>query len=178
MNLCRSVNNILGFSRETLAAVTTNIEGQEWRRRQINEQRPAVHPRSGTSDDVECFFSVLRDAVGKNFTTKQVKYSFRKVCLEFTKRLDENLPYYYHTSTHTRFQEGQLEDFNKKSQCPKRKSNRPPRREQPAAFVSRRATMPVRGSLSIRPKFHNLPVELPPLPSVQIHLSDHSYGQQ
>ena len=30
------------------------------------------HPRSSTTDDVECFFSVLRDMVGKDFTLKQV----------------------------------------------------------------------------------------------------------
>ena len=30
------------------------------------------HPRASTSDDVECFFSVLRDVVGKDFTHKKV----------------------------------------------------------------------------------------------------------
>ena len=30
------------------------------------------HPRASTSDDVECFFSVLRDMVGKDFTHKKV----------------------------------------------------------------------------------------------------------
>ena len=175
--MLRPINQILGFSRETLVAVTTNIEGREWRCRQICDQRPAEHPRSGTSDDVECFFSVMRDTVGRNFTTKVVKYSFRKICSEFMKRLDDELPFYYHTSTHTRFREGPGPDFSEESCLPKRKSNRPPRREQPAAFVSRRATMPIRGSLSVRPKFHNLPVELPPLPSVPIHLCEHSYGQ-
>ena len=33
---------------------------------------PLEHPRAGTTDDVECFFSVLRDVVGKDFTLKQV----------------------------------------------------------------------------------------------------------
>ena len=35
----------------------------------------SIHPehlKSSTTDDVECFFSVLRDCVGKNFTLKQV----------------------------------------------------------------------------------------------------------
>ena len=31
--LCRPINNVLGFSRETLLAVITNIEGREWKRR-------------------------------------------------------------------------------------------------------------------------------------------------
>ena len=33
---------------------------------------PPEHPRASTSDDVECFFSVLRDMVGKDFTHKEV----------------------------------------------------------------------------------------------------------
>ena len=33
--------------------------------------------------------------------------------------------------------------------------------EKGAAFAPRRATMPVRGSLSVRPQFHNLSLELP-----------------
>jgi len=49
------------------------------------------------------------------------------------------------------------------------------RREQPSAFAPRRATMPVRGSLAVRPKFHNLPLELPPLPGEPVHLVDHLY---
>ena len=34
---------------------------------------PPEHPRAPTTDDVECFFSVLSDHVGKNFTTKNVR---------------------------------------------------------------------------------------------------------
>ena len=86
----RPINNILGFSRETLVAVTTNIEGREWRRRMMNERgNNAEHPRASTSD------GFMRDAIGQNITVKQVKYGFRKVCMEFMKRLDPDLPYYY-----------------------------------------------------------------------------------
>lgn len=28
----RRIDNVLGFSRESLVAITTNIEGREWRR--------------------------------------------------------------------------------------------------------------------------------------------------
>ena len=136
----RSVNNVRRFTRETLATVTTN---GEWRRRKVNSK--PEHPCSGTSDEVECFFSVMRDAIGRNFTTKQVRYGFRKVCGEFTKRLDDDLPFFYHTSAHTRFQEGPLAEFDVPSSHP-RKQVRPPRRELPAAFAPRRATMPVKGS--------------------------------
>ena len=69
----RSLNNILGFSKETLVALTTNIEGREWHRREVvNGNCKADHPRASTTDDVECFFSMIRDNIEHNFTTKQV----------------------------------------------------------------------------------------------------------
>lgn len=168
---------MLGFSRETLVALITNIEGREWRRRKCfgDRERPE-HPRASTTDDTECFFSVLRDSIGHNFTTKEVKYDFRKICLEFTKRLDPDLPFYYYTSTHSRYYEGPLPTFDIISQKKRRKNKRAPRREQPAAFAPRRATMPVRGSLAVRPQFHNVPVELPPPPSCPVHIGEHSYA--
>ena len=70
------MNNILGFSRETLIAVITNIEGREHLRRQrINSRSPLENPRASSTDDVECFFSMMsffsmmRDTIGQNFTT-------------------------------------------------------------------------------------------------------------
>ena len=176
----REVSNVLGFSKETLVAVVTNIEGREWRRREgISSNRQPEHPRASSTDDVECFFSILRDTIGHNFTTKEVQFGFRKACVEFTKRLDPELPFYYHTSSHTRFYEGPLPSFNKPEAGPKkkRKFGRVPRREQPAAFAPRRASMPVRGSLSVRPQFHNLPLELPPITADLIHVVEHSYNQ-
>ncbi len=126
--------------------------------------RKAEHPRASSTDDVECFFSMMRDSLGNNFTTKEVGYGFRKICFEFIKRLNPDLPFYYHTSSHTRYYEGPLPEFSMPSNKRPRKSKRIPRREQPSAFAPRRATMPVRGSLSVRPTFHSLPVELPPPP--------------
>ena len=172
----RRIDNVLGFSRETLAAVIANIEGREWQRiANIRCHRKPEHPRASSTDDVECFFSIMRDSIGQNFTTKQVKMGFRKVCVEFTKRLDPDLPFYYHTSSHSRFYEGPLPDFNETSNKAKRKSRRLPRREQPAAFATRRATMPVRGSTAVRTQFHNIPIELPPPPSGPVHVFEHSY---
>ncbi len=55
--------------------------------------RKVEHPRASTSDDVECFFSVMRDSIGRNFTTKQVKFGFRKVCAEYSVHLDPDLPF-------------------------------------------------------------------------------------
>ena len=37
------------------------------------------------TDDVECFFSVLRDSLGKDFTVQNILYAWRHACLEFTK---------------------------------------------------------------------------------------------
>lgn len=69
----RPIDRIRGFSRETLIALMANIESREWRRvRNENNAIPPEHPRSSTTDDIECFFSVLRDTVGKDFTLKQV----------------------------------------------------------------------------------------------------------
>ena len=50
-----------------------NIESREWRK-QFNSEHglPTEHPRASTTDDVECFFSLLCDCVGKDFTLKEV----------------------------------------------------------------------------------------------------------
>ena len=173
---CRSPSSVLGFSKETLVALITNI-GREWQLRDnIMNGRKAEQPRASNTDDVECFFSVMRDSIGRNFTTKEVKLGFRKICAKFTKRLDPNLPFFYHTSSHTRYYEGPLPEFSEPGKKTSRKRKRVPRREQPAAFAPRRATMPVTGSLSVRPQFHNLPLGLPPLPTGPIHVSEHSYA--
>jgi len=105
---------VLGFSRETLTAVITNIEGREWSRREcVSCHRPLEHPRASSTDDVECLFSMMRDTIGRNFTTKEVKFGMRKIVSEFSKRVDPDLPFYYHTSTHTRYYEGPHPDFDK-----------------------------------------------------------------
>ena len=107
--LPRPINNILGFSRETLVAVVTNIEG-EWRQRCIDKMgNNPEHPRGSTSDDVECFFfSMLRDIDGQALLQKK----FCRDCVEFNKCLDPDLPYFYHTSAHTRFSESPLPAFS------------------------------------------------------------------
>ena len=112
------------------------------------------HPRASNTDDVECFFSVLRDHVGPNFTLKQTQFAWRKVCLEFEKRINPDLPLYYFTSAHDRFYEGPCPSFNE----PSKKKKRLPRGEQVQSLTSGRATLPVRGTLTIRPKFHKHPL--------------------
>ena len=55
-------------------APVVNIETREWRCKYNAENGiPSEHPRASTTDDVEGFFSVLMDTIGKDFTLKEVK---------------------------------------------------------------------------------------------------------
>ena len=158
-----------------LIAVVADIKTYEWRRIELsNLGLPPENPRASTTDDVECFFSVIRDLVGKDFTLQQVKYAWRKVCAEYDKRTDPELPFYYFTSHHDRFYEDERPGFNE----PPEKQRRPrhPRREMTSVFASGRASLPVAGSLHTRAQFHSLPVNLPPPPGVNINLAEHSYA--
>ena len=93
-------------SWETVIALTTTIESGEWvRRRYANSHHEPEHPRAASTDDVECLFSVMRDLGGKHFTVQTAQYNWRKVCVEFSKRMSPNLRFYYHTSRHDRFYE-------------------------------------------------------------------------
>ena len=191
----REVAGVRGFTRETLSALMVNIESREWRR-DTNKSSgiPPEHPRASTTDDVECFFSILRDMVGKDFTHKQVRYitehhwvsfkvahniklqvmfSWRKACVELTKRLDPQLPFYYHTSTHHRFFEGDLPDFSVPSN--KQRKEHVARRELMTSRIGGRVSMAQHGASSIRTQYHNVPVDLPPPPNISAHLIDHSY---
>ena len=58
---CRSINNVRGFTRETLIALTTTIESREWIRcRNASKKLPPVYPRASTTDDMECFSVLLK----------------------------------------------------------------------------------------------------------------------
>ena len=171
-----------GFSRETLIAVTTDIESREAKRiTNMEEGLPPEHPRASTSDDVECFFSMLRDCVSKHFTVKQVQFEFRKLSSEFLKRLDPDLSFYYFTSAHDRYQEGPLPDFDQPRPRERKTSRNPrhmrvPQRDQLGSLVPGRTTMVTPGTLSLRARFHQVAVELPPPPHADIHRVEHSYS--
>ena len=68
-----------GFSRETVVAITTNIESIEFRRRQNGEIGYEEHPRAGTTDDVEAFFALLHRYWGLIFTLKDFEALWRKL---------------------------------------------------------------------------------------------------
>ena len=91
MHLYRTINNInvRGFTRETTTALLTTIESTEWMRECATKCLvPVEHP---TTDDVESFFSMVRDLLGSSFDSPQL---CRKICVEFDKRLDPQLPFY------------------------------------------------------------------------------------
>ena len=94
--------------------------------------------------------------------------------MEFLKRLDPELPFYYYTSTQSRFYEGDLPDFSVPANRP-RQPRRPPQRELLGA--NQRISFATRGAGSIRASFHNVPVNLPPPPGSETQvLSEHSYS--
>ena len=119
----------------------------------------------------------MRDIYWKEFYYKKFKLGMQKVMSEFSEQLDPNLTIYYYTSAHLRyFKCPHCLDFDK-APAKQQKEKSVPRREQLAAFVPRRATMPVKGSLVVRSKFHNVPLDLPPPPTRPIALYEHSYAQ-
>jgi len=96
------------------------------------------------------------------------------VTQEFLKRLDPHLPFYYHTLAHNCFYGGSLPSFDEKSKKAKRKQI--PRHELLGA--NERVTVAVRGKSSVRAKFHNVPVELPPPPRTSnMFLHEHAYAR-
>ncbi len=173
--MCRSITGIRGFTRQVLIAVVAHIETTEFRRIELlNEGLLAEHPRASTTDDVECFFSVTRDLVGKNFTLKQAQIGWRKICLEFEKRSNPELPFYYYTSSHDQFYEGERPSFDDQP-ARQKKGKRLPVVEAGVLFQSDRASLPLNRSLNVRARFHNPPMSFPPPPSIPINVAEHSY---
>ncbi len=155
-------------------ALVTNIESQEWvRRDRAGEGRLPEHPRASSSDDVECFFSVMRDLIGHSFTVKAVFSEWRKINYEYSKRLDSRLPFYYHSSSHSRFFEGENPQFNDPvNDASRLEAMRPARREMGQLHAAGKASIttdPVRRLRAVRQRFHNNPVPLPPPPALDIH---------
>ena len=72
------MDDIRGFTRELFVEVTTNIESQELRRAQNRFLGPE-HPRAATSDDVECFISILHYKLGRKFTLKRFEEQWPKL---------------------------------------------------------------------------------------------------
>ena len=105
-------------------------------------------------------------------------YGWRRTCVEFSKRLDPDLPFFYHTSHHQRFYEGEMLDFSYPAKNAKQK--RVARRELVKDGIGGRLSMVQQGAGSIRTKYHNVPAELPPPPSDSSNhnniINEHSYA--
>lgn len=148
------------------------MEGREWRRRHATDSsNGSEHSRASTSDDVECLFSIMRDAIGLNFTAKQVKLGLRKVLTEFSKWLDPDLPFYYHTSSHTRYSEGPLPSFSE----PSKKEEKSKKGAKARATHCIHVTACNTACSLIRTQYHNHPIDLPPPPTAPQQMYEHSY---
>jgi hypothetical protein len=80
----RPVENIRGFSRETVIEVTTNIESQEYRRRENEAIGYPEHPRAGGTDNLETFFGIVHMNLVTTFTLKQFKHYWPKAVRYFS----------------------------------------------------------------------------------------------
>lgn len=181
MHACRSIN-VLGFTRETVNALVAGIESVEWKRREYaNAGQKMEHPRSGTPQMMwnACFHNAWPNRTGKYFTLRQARYTWRKACVEFAKRLDPDLGFYYFSSSHDRFYEGERPHFDEHPTTGI-KIKRLRAREQPANLMFGRATVPTPGARSTRMQFHNLPLNLPPTctpGTAQQYVFEHSYSR-
>ena len=106
-----------------------------------------------------------------NITINFLMFGWRKACEELTKRLDPELPFYYHTSTHHRCYERELPDFSQSRSKPRKECIA--RRELLTSNIGSRVTMA--SSICIHVQYHNIPVELPPPPNMPGDITDHSY---
>ena len=102
-----------------------------------------------------------------------VMFGWRKAYEELTKRLDPELPFYYHTSTHQRFYEVELPSFSQSTSRHCKECIA--RRELLISNIGGQVTMAQHGASSIRTQHHSVPVELPPPPDMPRHITDHSY---
>ena len=129
-----------------------------------NEQ--PEHARASSSDDVECFFSVLHSHLGQKYDVKAIQNRWRVLCNEFSKRIDPDLQFYYYTSDKSRYRIHDLPSFD--TPTPDGRSRLDflrPRREDLGQMVVARKTMPVRGTRTIRQQFHTHTADLPQPPN-------------
>ena len=69
-----------------MIAIVANIESREGRRKYCQKHNIAVeHPRASTTDDVEYFFSILRDTVGADFIWRRY---VNNLAFVFTSQID------------------------------------------------------------------------------------------
>ena len=121
--------------------------------------------------------------MGDHFTSKAVMLEWRKICNGFAKRIDSKLPFFYYTSTHDRFYEGEMQSFDvqgsKKSTLnPRNQRGRSRTVEQPGKLASERASLIRTGHGSIRRQFHAVPTDMPLPPTATLEeliSNEHAY---
>ena len=164
----RPVKGICGLTREVVVGLVANLESRHLRRIE-NAQRglQPEHPRSSSTDDVEGFISLLHEMLGPIFDIKQFYSEQPKILNEFKKRIDSDLGFFYWTGAKTRYNDSELPSFNEPSGpglVERLDKVQLSRRGDPGVFVGNRASLPQKGQLTVRAKFHRAPIALPPLP--------------
>ncbi|XP_070555107.1 uncharacterized protein [Ptychodera flava] len=157
------------MTREVVVGLVANIKSAERRRLECETRGlPPEHPRAGTTDDVEGFFSILHSLLGRVFDHKAFRDNYRKICNEFAKRVNPDLPFYYWTGSEDRYTIGPIQNFNQPSKGGVERLDkiRIQRRSDPGVFQANRASLPQRGSWTVRARFHNLPEPVPPPPTL------------
>jgi hypothetical protein len=138
----RPIKGIQGLTRETIVGVIANIERQELRRTEYQQRHfLPEHPRASSTDDVEGFIGVLHDLLGPVFDHKTFLDQMPKICNEFYKRMDPNLPFFYWSSYKDRYQSEPLPHFNQSSAKGEERLDKVKisRRSDPGVFVANRA---------------------------------------
>ena len=163
----RPIKGICGFTREVIVGLVANLESRRLRRLEyLTRSIPLEHPRSSSSDDVEFFFSLLHDMLGDIFYLKQFFSEQSKIVTEFNKRIDKALQFFYWTGAKTRYTDFELPSFDQPSGpgiVERLDKVHLSRRGDPEVFVANRASLPQRGQLTARAKFHRTPGALPPV---------------
>jgi hypothetical protein len=103
--------------------------------------------------------------LGNIFDHKTFLQEFPNIMNEFNKRIDPDLPFYYWTGIHERFHVKALPSFNVASGLRAERLDRVviSRRADRGVFVANRASLPQRGSLTVRATFHAAAEALPPI---------------
>ena len=145
----------------------TNLESREQRRVEYQDRGfPPEHPRASGTDDVKGIIGLMHEMLGEIFDVKQFLDAQRKILNEFTKRIDTSLKFFYWSGSKERYTDFELPSFNQPSHGTKQERLdmvNVSRRGDPGVFVANRASLPQKGQLTARAKFHKQPVELPPL---------------
>ena len=117
---------------------------------------------AGTTDDVECFFSLTRRQLGDTFTVHDFKNRWPKIIREYCKCMDPELPFHY-WARNERFKIEET-NFDKDVGAERLYTVRHAQGKDCSIFTSGRAFLPARNKQSIRQRLFRVDVGLPPVP--------------